>query len=131
VLDAKSHICLGLANVEVFKRESRELSRNKERFENKQSYRWFSSVQTAKDNCGSCEGVTVISDREGDIYDAMCGYKLEGMDFLIRSWHNRPLAEDDCGITLQNESKNGINEENIGVIYLEPTSGVRTGRCWR
>lgn len=61
----------------------------------------MSSVQTAKDNCDSCTGVTVISDREGDIYDAMCGYKLEGMDFLIRSWHNRPLAEDDFGIKLQ------------------------------
>ena len=100
-LDAKSHICLGLANVEVFKREDREIYRNREKFEHKQSYRWLSSVQKAKENCGPCESITVISDREGDIYDALCGYKSDGMCFVVRSSHNRPLAEDNTGLKLQ------------------------------
>lgn len=100
-LDAKSHICLGLANVEVFKREESEQYRNKEKFEHKQSYRWLSSVRKAKVNCNSYDQITVISDREGDIYDALCGYQAEGMDFLIRSWHNRPLAKDQLGTKLQ------------------------------
>ena len=39
-LDAKSHICLGLANVEVYKRGEKIADRNKEKFEHKQSYRW-------------------------------------------------------------------------------------------
>lgn len=100
-LDAKSHICLGLANMEVFKRQSKEVYRGKEKFENKHSYRWLSSIQTAKKNCGPCKGLTVISDREGDIYDALCGYKSEDIDFLVRSWHSRPLAKEDVGLKLQ------------------------------
>ncbi len=100
-LDANSHICLGLANAEVFKRQSKDLYRGKEKFENKHSYRWLSSIQTAKKNCGPCKGVTVISDREGDIYDALCAYKLDNLDFVIRSWHSRPLAGENTGLKLQ------------------------------
>lgn len=100
-LDAKSHICLGLANVEVYKRGEKIADRNKEKFEHKQSYRWLSSIQTAKQNCGTCQGITVISDREGDIYDALCAYKSDSMDFLIRSWHSRPLGGENIGLKLQ------------------------------
>ena len=57
--------------------------------------------QTAQENCGTCQGITVISDREGDIYDALCGYKSASMDFLIRSWHSRPLGGEDTGLRLQ------------------------------
>lgn len=99
-LDAKSHICLGLANVEVFKREEQQIYRNREKFEHKQSFRWLSSVMAAKQHCAPCKDVTVVSDREGDIYDALCGYKSEGMDFVIRSWHNRPLGEENKGLKL-------------------------------
>jgi hypothetical protein len=63
-LDANSHICLGLANAEVFKRQSKDLYRGKEKFENKHSYRWLSSIQTAKKNCGPCKGITVIYARK-------------------------------------------------------------------
>lgn len=100
-LDSKSHICLGLANAEAFKRADQHGYRNKSKFEDKQSYRWLSSIVEAKKNCGQCKGITVISDREGDIYDALCGYKDAGLDFVIRSWHNRPLAEENAGFKLQ------------------------------
>lgn len=99
-LDAKSHICLGLANVEVFKREERQVYRNREKFEHKQSFRWLSSVLAAKRHCAPCKDITVVSDREGDIYDALCGYKSAGLGFVIRSWHNRPLGEGDKGLKL-------------------------------
>jgi hypothetical protein len=99
-LDAKSHICLGLANVEVFKRKERQIYRNREKFEHKQSFRWLSSVLVAKQHCASCKAVTVVSDREGDIYDALCGYKSEGLNFVIRSWHNRPLGDENKGLKL-------------------------------
>lgn len=100
-LDAQSHICLGLANVEVFKRGPKLINRKKENFENKQSYRWLSSIQTARENCGPCRSITVISDREGDIYDALCGYKSDSIDFVVRSWHSRPLGEENTGFKLQ------------------------------
>ncbi len=99
-MDAQSHICLGLANVEVFKRAEKPLDRNKEKFEHKQSFRWLSSVVTAKKHCAPCKDVTVIADREGDIYDALCGYQSEGMDFVIRSNHNRPLGSENKGFKI-------------------------------
>lgn len=100
-LDANSHICLGLANAEVFKRQSKSVYRGKEKFENKHIYRWLSSIQTAQKNCGPCKGITVISDREGDIYDALCAYQSDNLDFVIRSWHSRPLAGENTGLKLQ------------------------------
>lgn len=102
-LDAQSSICLGLANVEVFKRQTSEIHRGREKYENKQTYRWLSSVQKAKSNCEPCQSTTVISDREGDIYDALCGYKTAGMGFVIRSRHDRPLSADHGGIKLPDQ----------------------------
>lgn len=99
-LDASSHICLGLANVEVYKRGKKIADRNKEKYEHKQSYRWLSSIQAAKKNCGECRDITVISDQEGDIYDALCGYTSQSVNFLIRSWHSRPLEKEDKGLKL-------------------------------
>lgn len=92
-MDAQEGLCLGLAGLEIFKRVHCEGDRNKVAFEKKHSYRWLSSIKTAKDNCIGAKGYTVVSDREGDIYDALHGYLDADLDFVVRSWHNRPMPK--------------------------------------
>ncbi len=97
-MDAADGQCLGLANVEAIKRSHCDGDRNKLPFEAKMSHRWLSSVRDAKSHCLGATCYTVVSDREGDIYDALCGYDKEGLEYVVRSWHNRPLkdADDVC-----------------------------------
>lgn len=96
-MDAEDNLCLGLAGLEVFKRAPRGPHRNKLAFEDKQSYRWLSAAQSAREHCGLAAGHTVITDREGDIYEALCGYVDNSLDFVVRCWHNRSL-HDQRGI---------------------------------
>ena len=92
-MDADEYLCLGLVGLEVFKREQREQHYNKLPFEQKQSFRWLSSARSARAHCAAARAHTVVTAREGDIYEALCGYRHSGLDFVVRCWHNRPLAE--------------------------------------
>lgn len=93
-MDADDNFCLGLAALEVFKRPAPSaISRNRRNFKDKLSYRWLSSVQTAQANCKEAERLTVVSDREGDIFEALQGYLEAELDFVVRCWHDRPLAK--------------------------------------
>lgn len=100
---AETKLCTGLANVEIYQRPSyeredaghdpkvRHAMRKKQAFESKSSYRWLSSVVVAKTNCPSAKGHTVVSDREGDIYEALVAYGQVGLGFIVRADVNRPL----------------------------------------
>jgi len=92
-MDADEHLCLGLAGLEVFKRAPRTQHRDKLAFEDKQSFRWLSSARSARSHCATARAHTVVTDREGDIYEALCGYGDSKLNFVVRCWHNRPLAE--------------------------------------
>lgn len=105
-MDADTKMCIGLAHVEIYKRESyglddpncdpkvRHANKQKQAFQAKSSYRWLSSVVTAKMNCLSADQHTVVSDREGDIYEAFCGYMKSELDFIVRSGINRALYDE-------------------------------------
>lgn len=60
-------------------------------FDEKQSYRWYSTAETAIHNSAGAATYTVVADREGDIYDAICRFKEQKWDFLLRSSGNRTV----------------------------------------
>lgn len=99
-MDADDNLCLGLAGLEVFKRpEASDTHRNQRAFKDKMSYRWLSSVQAAQANCLAAARLTVVSDREGDIFEALEGYFEAKLDFVVRCQHDRPLAQSDGDAT--------------------------------
>lgn len=101
-LDATHGACYGIAGMEFVHREfeqkkrSRQEAKNQARgiaYEQKEGYRWYSVVENSLAYCPSGVSKTVIADREGDIYPCLVGFKRDlGLDYLIRSQHNRRLA---------------------------------------
>ena len=109
VLDASSKHCYGLAHCHVYnqnhydKDQGLDLKARRRKiyhtpFEEKDSYRWLSSIIEAKKVCQTAQSMTVIADREGDIYEALEYFSGQlSIDFLIRMRVNRPIAHETAG----------------------------------
>lgn len=102
-LDAHTGACHGISALEFRVRsqesdgltyQQRKSARNKEFFEDKEAYRWRSSIETALGNLPLSASKTVVADRESDIYAVLVGLKSDlGVDYVIRSRINRPLID--------------------------------------
>ena len=109
-IDAENYACHGIASLEFItrswedeKRTRKELNneRSKIVFEQKESFRWFSSIKKALPQCSAVPFKTVVADREADIYPLLSGLKEElEVDYVIRSRFNRPTKG---GETILNE----------------------------
>jgi hypothetical protein len=95
VVDADEGAILGLAHASFLSRDkgSRGSRRNKP-VAAKESQRWLDGAQKAADVCATAAHVTVIADRESDIFAAFAACPV-GVDLLIRAAHDRSL--DDGG----------------------------------
>lgn len=110
VIDAINYACLGIASLEFVTRGwlEEELShkeigaiRSKTPFEDKEGYRWFSSIKKTLPTCSHIATKTVVADREADIYPLLTGLTSElGIDYIIRSRFDRPT---ESGETLLKE----------------------------
>jgi hypothetical protein len=94
-LDADSNACLGLVAGHIWTRQGRvEVPHEKRRPEEKESWRWISTAERAKDVLSAAAMVTVIDDREGDIYAKWATVAEQNFHLLTRSMHDRALADD-------------------------------------
>ena len=68
--------------------------------EQKESFRWIETAQNALDNCSSANIQTIITDREGDIYDTYLDLpdKTNDIHVLIRSSKDRLLYDEDINL---------------------------------
>ena len=93
-LDADSDACLGLVAGEVWTRPGRiTIPHAKRPLEERESRRWLSTAEQAKAALAAAAGITVIDDREGDIYDKWASVSAQNFDLLTRSMHDRALAD--------------------------------------
>lgn len=93
-VDADSGALLGLVHAQVLRREGGlKGSRWSRSFEHKQSRRWLEAAEVAAGLCsGGARQVTVVADREGDIYTAFAR-KPDGVELLVRAAHDRALSD--------------------------------------
>ena len=100
-LDADTDACLGLVAGEVWTRAGRvTVHHDKRPLEERESRRWLSTPEQAKEVLRTAAAVTVIDDREGDIYDKWASVSAQTFHLLTRSMHDRALAgglEHVCG----------------------------------
>jgi hypothetical protein len=61
--------------------------------EEKESYRWAERAMESRKRLSDVERVTAVQDREGDIYESFHLLQASGVDFVIRSNHDRKTAE--------------------------------------
>lgn len=102
-VDAAQRACYGLAAASIYKRpelptglqgadlKARKKYWIKQSLKDKSSNRWLQVPLQAQKNCPLASRMTVVADREGDIYEAFDGFKKAGLDFVVRMSKDRLL----------------------------------------
>lgn len=94
-VEAESGALLGLVHGEILSRAGGLAESRKGRaLDEKQSRRWLRGAEAGAELAAAgAAQVTVVTDREGDIYE-MFALKPEGVELLIRAAQDRALADD-------------------------------------
>src|SRR5256885_2235508 len=95
-IDANSGSCLGLVGGRIWTRRGRvKIAHEKRRSENKESHRWIATAEQAKAVLADATMVTVMGDRESDIFAAWARVPDANVHLITRSMHDRRLANGD------------------------------------
>jgi len=99
ILMTQYGVPIGLLSQSVTTREESksEKSHHEKRIrpiEEKESYRWLETMQTASMNAPQGVKLIHIADREGDIYELYALAESTGESFVIRAFHNRLNTEN-------------------------------------
>ena len=95
-VDAAHGGIIGLAGGQVWKRPAKIVkSRRNRAFEDKESRRWDDVARDSAERLGAADMVTVVCDREGDIYDLFATIADAGdnIHLLVRAAQDRALAD--------------------------------------
>lgn len=97
VIDAENAATLGLSDVYLWARASDRPhdtgSRKKRPIEQKETYKWIQSARNSQQALPSAESITVIQDRDGDIYETFALVADSKTKLLIRSKTDRKIAD--------------------------------------
>lgn len=95
-VDADDGSCLGLLSGQVWTRKGRRTTSHDEReLSDKESQRWISTVVAARPLLIDAATVTVLGDRESDIFALYAGSAEQHFHVIARSMHDRKLADSD------------------------------------
>lgn len=102
VLDAQSLTPLGFSSVELFNRQvnpepfkQRHAAINRRAIEDKESYRWIEGCNNSLAAMPQADHITIIEDREGDIYDQFARIDSPRIDLVVRCRSNRLVNEKE------------------------------------
>ena len=92
-VDAEDGACLGLADLHIWQRlHGKSPDYKKQPIEEKESYRWLEAPQRARECLQSAAKVTVVADREADIYELWSRIPDPNTELLIRAGRDRNLV---------------------------------------
>jgi hypothetical protein len=92
-VDIESEAVVGLVDAEIWTRsKQRVTSRHSRTIADKESARWLSGCEAAASVLSDAAGVTMVADRECDIY-LLFARKPELLDLIVRSGQDRSLAD--------------------------------------
>lgn len=95
-LDAQDGSILGLIGGCFLERKGgRRAARRSLPIEEKESFRWLEGADDAASVCAGAASVTMIADRESDIFEAFA-LRPERVELLVRAAHDRALTEGDA-----------------------------------
>ena len=124
-VDALTGECLGLVDVQVWRRTKSKAKNYKDLpIEQKESYRWLKGGAQAKAVLAEASMVTVIDDREADIYEKWDRLPDAHTHLLTRASRDRALAD---GGTLF-PTLAGLAEAHRYVLDLPARPGKRSAR---
>lgn len=92
-VDAEDGAILGLIAGAFLQRQGgRRGARRAAPIEEKESFRWLQGADQAASVCAAAASVTVIADRESDIFEAFAR-RPEGVGLVVRAAHDRSLSD--------------------------------------
>ena len=93
-VDADTRSCLGLVSGRLWTRPSRRrVDHSKRPLSDKESQRWLSTAAAAKKVLAAAASVTVVADRESDIYAEWARLPGPRFHLLTRAMHDRLIAQ--------------------------------------
>jgi hypothetical protein len=112
-VDAQSGSCLGLLSGEVWTRQGRRtVSHDLRGLSDKESQRWTATALAAKPLLAKAAMVTVLGDRESDIFALYASAAEEQFHVIARSMHDRKLA-NASGLYAASEAMTIIEQRAI------------------
>ncbi len=110
ILDAEEETCLGLGAITHWVRTKKAGDRQRLPIEKKESYRWIETATRAKENLEKAAMITVIADRESDIYEEWDRIPDAKTHLLTRACSDRKLINGENLFT-------AVNKLNISGVY--------------
>lgn len=100
VIDAESGYCIGFSDIQIWTRPVDRLDKHDREYkklpiEEKESYRWISSVENSREVLSEADCLPVIADREGDIFGLFAQLPDARTELLIRCCQNRKILEGE------------------------------------
>jgi hypothetical protein len=150
VIDAHTEAMLGYSDVQIWHR-TEDKSNNttgaykKQPIEEKESYKWIKASEQTKKCLAAARSITIIQDREGDIYEQFCVVPDEKTNLLIRNRDNRKLADGsrlyECleqspvlgqhTVAVYGDIRKEKVKRTATVGVKEPDSTKKDTICWR
>jgi hypothetical protein len=91
-LDAADGTVLGLAGATIWRRHAaKQPGYQDQPIETKESYRWLETIERARPHLAAALLVTVVADREADIYELFARVPDQQTHLLVRLTHDRAL----------------------------------------
>lgn len=99
VVDANRNTALGYSSLEMWHRPEDEPNDDgrqymKRPIEEKESYKWIKAAEKSRKELSQAKQITVVADREADIYDLFGRYAGTGLHLLIRSKSDRRVNKN-------------------------------------
>ena len=125
IVDAETRDVMGASNIVTWIRSGESSEKKQKRcIEEKESIRWIDSAVRSKEAIANAAMITIVGDRESDIFEVYERVPDERTHIIVRASHDRDLT---CGEKISERLESapiaGIHE-----IELERISGVRKKR---
>ncbi len=92
-VDAQDGTIIGLVDAQFLQRaDGRKAVRRDLPVEEKESFRWLQATDQAASVCAGARSITMMTDREGDIYEAFA-LRPDDADLLVRAAQDRSLED--------------------------------------
>lgn len=127
IVDAQKGTALGYSHVDIWNRppampNRHERQYKKQPIQDKESYKWIQAVDKSVAELTKASRITVIADREADIYDLLGRYANTAVKLLIRCKNNRLVGDGTQRII------GHLNSQAVRHSYSTPIQGdIRKG----
>jgi len=97
VVDADSSHALGYSYIKAWERSADAPGKHERNYqhlpvEKKESYKWIAAADQSKELLQQATAITIVADRESDIYDLFGVAEKDKVHLLIRSNHDRQIS---------------------------------------